>query len=236
MFLTKLTRTALLTAFLLLALTSCYLAGPPAKERDFGATDMFLPLDLFPENWQEVGEIRPMGPDSALGFGDTDDAFLGYNIKQAPTNMAYYYVYKNSAEGLAKSWFSKMLESRFSNRRVSISQPWQTPDAISYQSTFADQFHVACAEMELVNKVTVCRIIARYEEFCVDFHSVIRDNTLSLQEFNTIVCHIDAVFVARLGLSKEPIDCDEALTSAFFGAVDWPKRLYLKPTAPPSAG
>lgn len=187
-------------------LTAPYLTAP--VERDFNVTDLFLPLDLFPENWQEVGEIRPMGPNSSIAIGDPDDAYISYKIRQAPTNMAYYYVYNEYNEGIAKRWFDRMLRTEFNNNRVSVEEPWHTPDELSYHSTYADQFHVACFVSHMVKRTFVCEVVAQYEEFGVDFHSVIEPDTLTLEEFNTIVCHIDAVFVARLGLSEEPISCD----------------------------
>jgi hypothetical protein len=190
-----------------LLLTGCLALGEPAKERAFDISDLFLSLDVFPENWQEVGEIRPMGPDSSIGIGDPDDAYISYSIQKAPNNIAYYYVYWNEYTGWAEQWFDRALDTGFSDNRVSIAVPWSTPDELSYRSAHADQFHVACATLEMVRRSEVCKVIVRYEEFGVEFHSGIRPETLTLEEFNDIVCRIDAVFVARLGLSDEPIDC-----------------------------
>jgi hypothetical protein len=191
-----------------LLLSGCL--GEPARERAFDITDLFLPLEAFPENWQEVGEIKAMGPNSSIGLGDPDDAYIAYKIRQGPNNVAYYYVYWNEYTGLAEVWFDKTQRTAFNNNRVTIVIPWSTPDALSYRSAHADQFHVACATIEMVGRGVVCKVIARYEEFGVQFHSNISSEIMSLEEFNTIVCQIDALFVARLELSDEPIDCEPA--------------------------
>lgn len=193
-----------------LLLVGCLDMGEPAKERAFDVSDLFLPLDVFPENWQEVGDVRPMGPDSSIGIGDPDDAYISYKVRQAPTNLAYYYVYWNEYTGSAESWFNRTLKTDFSDGRVSIAVPWNTPDELSYRSAHADKFHVACATLEMVGRKLVCKVIAQYEEFGVMFHSVIRPDALTLEQFNTLVCQIDAVFVARLELSDEPIDCQSS--------------------------
>lgn len=218
-----------LLLWLCLLLAGCQMTASPPPERDFGVADLFLPLDVFPENWQEVGEIRAMGPDSALGFGDPEDGYLPYKIRGAPSNMARYYVYYNYTTGEAKRWYDRELRIGFDNNRVTIAEPWHTPEELTYRSAYTDRFHMACATMEIAGRRTVCEIIAQYEEFGVQFHSVIHPDTLLLEEFNTIACRIDALFVARLELSEQPINCDDDVSdqegSALLESPNLPGRL-----------
>lgn len=220
-----------LPLLVVLMLAGCLSMGSPAKERDFGAASLFLPLSAFPEGWKEVGEIRPMGPDSAIGVGDPDDAFLSYSTRQNKLNVATYYVYWNATTGGAERWFERTLKAHFSNNRVSVAEPWSTPDELSYRSPYADRFHVACFISEIIDRRMVCDVIAQYEEFGVEFHSVVADDTLSVQEFNTVVCQIDALFVARLELSQVPVVCATARSSTSTGRRHWARATPSPTTA-----
>lgn len=178
--------------------TGCFVLGNPAKERDFELADLFLPIGEFPDGWKEVGTIRPMGPNSAIGVGDSDDVYQRYNTQRARNNVGGYYVYWNASTGLAASQFNRLPQLGPNN-----SEPWDTPDALSYRSPYADRFYAACGPR-------ACRMIAQYEEFVVEFLSGIGPDTMSVEEFNTMVCKIDARFVERLSLSDEPVLCDNA--------------------------
>ncbi|MBX7251979.1 MAG: hypothetical protein K1X50_08345 [Candidatus Promineofilum sp.] len=206
------THKAILVLLLLLAcmLMACLRAVEPAKPRDFGITDLFLPLDALPDNWQEVGDIQAMGPDSSLGFGDTDDAFQIYGVRQGRIPVASYYVYKNDSIAEAERWYDRDLSFWFSKSPIfgQLFDENSTPKEVSYRSAYADQFHVACEYRKTpVDSGYTCGVIAQYEEFGVFFDTVVKPDTVSLEGFNTIVCHIDALFVARLALSSQPIDC-----------------------------
>lgn len=201
-----------LVLLLLLAcmLVACLRAGEPAEPRDFDITDLFLPLDTFPDNWQEVGDIQAMGPDSSLGFGDTDDASQVYKVRQKGLNVASYYVYKNDSIAEAERWYDRDLSFWFSKSPLfgQLFDEKSTPKEVSYRSAHADQFYVACEIRKTpVDSGYRCGVIAQYEEFGVVFHTVVEPDTVSLEGFNTIVCNIDALFVARLALSSQPIDC-----------------------------
>lgn len=201
-----------LVLLLLLAcmLVACLRTVEPAKPRDFGITDLFLPLEALPDNWQEVGGIQAMGPDSFLGFGDTDDASQIYGVRQGRIPVASYYVYKNDSIAEAEDWFDRDLSFWFHKSPLfgQLFGEESTPQEVSYRSAYADQFHVACEIWKTpVDSGYTCGVIAQYEEFGVFFDTVVKPDTVSLEGFNTIVCNIDALFVARLALSSQPIDC-----------------------------
>lgn len=188
----------LLVVSTVLLLNGC-IAGSPASTRQFTTEDLLLTEADVPANWH-LARIAPLGP--SIGFGDEEDdreaMFTQPNDEQQLVFASHIVLHFDTQQQAAR-WYAGEESVRFDNNRVSVERPWWIPQDLSYQSSFAEHFHVACMVGNMVDSHQVCSMLGQYEEYVVILHSRIEPNWIDVAGFNSLVGRVDEIMMERLG-------------------------------------
>ncbi len=185
-----------MTIVLLIILVSCQTNTEP----DLATSALLLSIEPFPPSWEVVsGSPRPMGP-ATIGFGDEDDSYISFKLKSSKYIIADHFVLHYPSESKAENGYATEFSSGFNDNRSTIDMPWQTPPELSYASTYADQFHVACTINNVAGQNQVCKVIARYGKYVTIFQ-VMNFDAISLDEFNDVVKYLDEMMIQKLNLT-----------------------------------
>lgn len=182
---------------MVLLLNSC-ITGPPAPTRSFTTEDLLLTETDVPSHWH-LARIAPMG--SSIGLGDEEDdrrAMFTQPNDEKHLVFASHMVLHFDNNSRAARWYKQKQPAWFNDNRVSIEEPWQRLPELSYQSAFAQQYHVACKISNMTGRKQVCSMIAQYEEYVVIFHSTIESYSVSVAGFNELVRRIDEIMATHL--------------------------------------
>ncbi len=162
--------------------------------------DLLLPIEALPSSWEISGSPRPMGP--AIGFGDEDDTYVSFKLKSDKYSISYQFMLHYPNVNQAEKGYLDLQRSHFNDNSIAVNVPWQTPAELSYTSIHADQFRTACTINNIAGEKQVCQVMGRYGQYVLIFHSVIRQDTVSLSEFNNVVQFLDEMVVMKLGLNQ----------------------------------
>jgi hypothetical protein len=171
------------------------------SEPDPPTIELLLPVEALPESWEISDPPQSMGPHN-LGIGDEDDSYVSFKLKGSLYNHSYHLVFYFPSERKAEAEYLDMFRSEFSDGRVSVGRPWDTPVELSYVSPRANEFRQACTINTVAGRREVCKAMGRYGRYVTIFHSTIVPETISLAEFNDIVQLLDENMVNRLNLNE----------------------------------
>lgn len=150
---------------------------------------MALPVSLFSPPVQTDG-MHPLSHaphPNAVEHGYQDIEWQG------GAGRAIYLVYRVPTTGMATDAFSQYKQTL---RDPETDIPWQEPTSLSFHSSKAREFYVACGQWAVVRK---CSLVARYEEYIVYFTATMGSD-MTLQHFEQIVSYIDKQISDRLAL------------------------------------
>jgi hypothetical protein len=150
-----------------LTITACQ----SSSKQDLATQALLLPLGILPSSWELSGDPRPMGP--SIGFGDEDDTYVSFKLRSEKYNISYHFVLFYSNEGQANNGYEDLYRSQFNDNSIAVDVPWQTPPELSYTSSYADQFHMACTINNVAGPKQVCKVIGQYGKYVTIFHSII---------------------------------------------------------------
>lgn len=85
------------------------------------------------------------------------------------------------------------LENEFSAR---MGGPWEIPDALTYHSSVANQYYVACGEYHGKYR---CTMIAQYEEYYMFLHVHMSPESMTFQDLECVLRAIDERMARCLG-------------------------------------
>ena len=143
------------------------------SERSFNVLDLGLTSELFPNEAVVNPIARPSTSEGAFESGSTT-------------------VYWRQGNGLAtyKIWrFRKEQEASERFQAESREMIYTENKDLIYQSSIADEFAGGCGRSENFNGYR-CNFAARYQEYVVNFHSII-DQEMSIEAFNEVIIFID---------------------------------------------
>jgi hypothetical protein len=154
-------------------------------ERDFHVAEMELPSSIFHNSVQ----ISPINP-SSEGAGEIDrgsqsifwnngNSSAGYDVNRYPTIKKAIQVYELDSNNMADSDTQKK---------------WARPIELTYSSSTADQFLVACGNWAAIYH---CGMLARYQEYEIFFRATI-DDQMTYSDFEKVVAYIDKEISNRL--------------------------------------
>ncbi|MBE7528202.1 MAG: hypothetical protein HS099_00515 [Ardenticatenaceae bacterium] len=169
-----------------------------SPEHNLTTQDLLLPLEALPSTWEISGSPRPMGP--GIGFGDEDDTYISFKLKSDKYNIAYQFMLHYPNIRQAEKGYLDLHRSHFNDNSIAVDVPWQTPAELSYTSSYADQFRIACTINNVAGPKQVCQVMGQYGQYVLIFHSVIRPDTMSLSEFNGVAQFLDEMMVKKLAL------------------------------------
>ena len=142
------------------------------EERSFNVLDLDLPADLFPDQAIINPMLRPSTSEGAFDSGSKT-------------------VYWRAGNGIAtyKVWrFRKEREASQAYIAESGGTIYIANKELLYQSSIADEFSTGCGRLQ--NFEFRCKMTARYQEYTVNFNSII-DDEMSIEMFNEVITFID---------------------------------------------
>lgn len=193
----RLNRLILLT--IMITLTT-FVACESVTDVDPPTEELLLPTEQLPSTWELSGSPRSMGPH--IGFGDQDDAYVNFKLESSKYHIASHFVLYYPSMRKAEAEYLTMTRSEFSDNSIAVDKPWETPIELSYVSSHADQFRVACTINNVAGQKQVCKMMGQYGQYVTIFHSVIRTDTMSLRQFNDIIQFLDGMMVQKLQLDR----------------------------------
>lgn len=155
----------------LLILESCLFLNC-VKERSFNALDLEIPSDLFPSEATVTGIHRP---------SESQGAFES-------ASMSFYWQSGNSLAGYHVWRFRKEKEASRAFLAESGGSLYDGKSDDFYHSSMADEFAVGCGIRWGFGYR--CNMAARYQEYVVNFRSVI-DQEMTHEMFNEVIIYID---------------------------------------------
>lgn len=183
-----------ISMILVICLSACWqspIPNPPTQQ-------LILPIDIFPETWEISGDPTAMG--LGIGFGDEDDTVIRFKLKDEKYNVAMHYIFFYPSENRARKAYP---EGFFNDNSIAVNHSWQIPEGLSYESSVADQFRIGCTINNIAGEKLVCQVAARYGNYTTIFHSTIREDTITLDQFNEIVKYLDEMMIEKLGIGHE---------------------------------
>jgi hypothetical protein len=103
-------------------------------------------------------------------------------------DLIYHVIGNYSNVRSAKLKYSRELQLTFIADKSQ--GPWNKPTEITYTSSIADQYHLACGPVRTQLQLQ-CRMIARYKEYYVFFFAYLSDDGLNFEHLEDILRNID---------------------------------------------
>lgn len=179
-----------------LLLSACQFAAVP----DPPTQELLLPLSQLPSSWELSGVPRPMG--AGIGFGDKDDTYISFKLKGDKYIISDHFVLHYPGVRQAEKGYLDLHRSHFNDNSIAVDAPWQTPTELSYTSSYANQFRMACTINNVAGPKQVCEVMGQYGQYVLIFYSIIRPDTMSLSEFNDVAQFLDEMMVMKLELDR----------------------------------
>jgi hypothetical protein len=179
---------------------SCFLfhlLDEPAPQRHFGIEELLIDVSAFPADWHVDGPPAPEPHyDGAITY-QKEDIQIGFKADSPVHIAAGQVVYRFSARWKAAAAYSGQLRVLFANSAAAVT-PWETPEELPYESAVADQFHFACHRTTL-GPNTVCAALGQYEEYLVDFHTIMDTEYMTFADLERILVAVDERMALYLG-------------------------------------
>lgn len=183
-------RTILSISILVLGGTSCRLSTATPPSTTVPIRECLVDLSPFPSGWSVE-----FGPDAydLPGRVLPGRALAGISISfhwRGPNALAQHDVLKYETKQRAASEFHRQQPGTFfSAGRLT---PWETPDAVSYQSPFADQFRLACADIEgAEQRFKLCIAMGQYDKHLSTFAIWMSPDYMTFADLERILEAID---------------------------------------------
>jgi hypothetical protein len=167
---------------ILLLISGCRIYVPtpvPTSEGGFTAKDLLLDASAFPAGWGAEPPFEIPGPivGEAKEWERVARTFYGYSTIADQS----VYGYKDKAE--ASEAFRRWVDRSFSSSEfVSV---WETPTELQFQSSYTDQFHLACAQ---TTSNYVCQALGQYGEYVIRLYVPMQPRTnVTYADFSRIL-------------------------------------------------
>ncbi len=153
-------------------------------ERDFHASDLEIPISLFPTGASTDPLTRPA--DNMFGEieGGFQDVYLDYRI-------ATYEIYRFPRVRDAVFRFEQNKKGMVDSETGKV---WEVPDDLTFSSSTADDWHIACGYWR---QIYSCEMTARYQEYVIFFKADI-NNQMTFANFEKVISYIDEQISKRL--------------------------------------
>lgn len=179
---------------LLLLLSAACRSGERAPERDFTTESLLMDERMFPPGW-ESGRVIPTA--------DSHGAFEHPSIDiYGPRGVAVHEIYRYELVDAARREYKRQLDVLFPD--TPLYDEWRSREDLCASLTFPDETYVACANRgrPLEEKVTNCRILARYHEYVIRFSTQVIPPHLTFEDLVRILKDIDDKFASAMQSQK----------------------------------
>jgi hypothetical protein len=175
---------------------------------DYPTEQLLLNAEAFPPGWDVTEPPQPLGP-SNVGYGDEeDDRSLGFtfDLGDEPAH-AYQEIMQFRTVGKAERWYER---ARIGSFNAVFKDPLGLSEdgnvQLRYDGVLAGHdnnlYGLGCTVLR-GTRPRRCAFSARYDQFIVEFNSVIDPEAMTIEQFNAIVAEIDRIMVDNLDLSVE---------------------------------
>ncbi len=148
----------------------CSRLSPPelAPERDFSVEDLLIDIQDFPAGWlvYQAAGPTPSGDGAIFAPESVERSFYAPqrdNVSLRATHRVFRYI----SSGYAASEYDEQLPRQF-HYNIAVVKDWETPNELQYESSIADQFHLACNQ-STIGGMQGCKFLGQYEEYLVTF-------------------------------------------------------------------
>jgi len=157
---------------------------PPPPPRDCSIESLVVDESPFPQGAVAGSILSPLPQAPRESAGRTIYLLKG---------IANHDVHRYRSASQAAREFQRGRELDFS---LSMGGPWETPDALTYRSPIANQYHVACG---LEHGIYMCTMIAQYEEYYIFFNAHMSPDAMTFQDLERVLLAIDERMAKCLG-------------------------------------
>jgi hypothetical protein len=168
--------------------------GERAPERNFTTESLLMDERMFPPGW-ESGRIIPTA--------DSHGAFEHPSIDiYGPRGVAVHEIYRYRFVGDARREYERQLDVLFPD--TALYDEWRAREDLRAWLAFADEGYVACAKhgWPLEEKITNCRMLARYHEYVVRFSTQVIPPHLTFDDLAQVLKSIDDGFASAMWPQK----------------------------------
>jgi len=162
-----------------------------APERDFTTESLLMDASMFPPGW-ENGWVSPTA-DSHGAFEHPSIDVIG-----SRGGGAVQEIYRYECVNDAHREYKRQLDVLFPD--TPLYDEWRPREDLGASLAFADEAYVACAKRgwPLEEKITDCRMLARYHEYVVRFHTEVIPPYLTFEDLARILKSIDDKFASAM--------------------------------------
>ncbi len=168
-------------------------AGPPPS-RGFTAHELLIDETTFPLGWYAESPFELAGPTvgKAEEYERVGRSFYDHG------NRAIQKIYRYGSDKQATQQFHQRRGQIFKSDQ--FTSEWITPEELTYQSSFADQFHLACA----TRSKYICQALGQYEEYIIVFSiDMIPYTNITYADLERILQAIDERMIYYLELDPQ---------------------------------
>lgn len=162
-----------------------------APERAFTTESLLMDASMFPPGW-ENGWVSPTA-DSHGAFEHPSIDVLG-----GRGGGAIHEIYRYECVNDAQREYKRQLDVFFTD--TPLYDEWRPREDSHTALAFADEAYVACANRGrlLEEKITDCRMLTRYQEYVVRFHTEVIPPYLTFQDLARILKSLDHKFASAM--------------------------------------
>ena len=176
---------------------------PKTRTRPVDMHDLMVDVSVFPQGWYVF--FGPVTIPERARRGERESLYVVFYPEgfESGIDGAHHEVYRYRNEtDAAIAFYSDFLGNEFPNLRDAMITPWAVPEEWSYESSTADRFKFACAELDILRRFRDCTAVAQYEEYISVFSTDVSPEYMTLEDLGGILKAIDermALYLAEDG-------------------------------------
>jgi hypothetical protein len=138
----------------------------------------------MPENWY-ISSQSGLNEDD---YRQQSGARIEFTVNNPQVlHIAAHQVYEYKSERQAAREFERQLPIRFNSSSIASKTPWETPEALPYSSTVADQYYFACHEGSIKGVKTLCVAFGQFDKYLVVFNTHLTPEYMSYNDIQSIL-------------------------------------------------
>lgn len=171
---------------------------PKMRAQPVDMYDLMIDVSVFPQGWDvEFGPSHP--PPRKHLRGEDEGLYVQFSTRDFDARATHIVCrYENDLQAT----ISFYVDNEFPKGDWVVT-PWAVPEEWSYESPIADRFKFACAEFEILGRVSrFCAAVAQYDEYISVFRTHISPEYMTLEDLERILKAIDermALYLAEDG-------------------------------------
>lgn len=186
--------------------TSCVVASiwPKTRAGPVNMSDLMIDVSAFPPDWHPSFEPCPIPV--RFHRGERESLYVEFNCGNLEPGLVgarhEVFRYRNELDGFI-AFYSDFAGREFPDLGEQMITPWTVPEEWSYESSVADRFRFACAEIDVLGRHLRCHAVGQYDEFISVFSARVSPECLTLGSVEQVLRAIDERMALYLGDASE---------------------------------